>query len=79
MIPCPRCKTPMNRANCYKCGEYGSVRRLSCPNCFLVATEQSFLVNVDPDKGEGAFALSKKLADKDLQIKNIERIRAKTK
>ena len=61
-MDCPKCKTGvMEVTNTYSCGERGMMQRLVCNQCSAVGTAQNSLINVDPKRGEGAFALAKKV------------------
>jgi len=40
----------------------GKSQRLECEDCFVVHTAVVAIVNVDPERGQGAHALAKRLA-----------------
>jgi uncharacterized Zn finger protein len=60
-MECERCEGKLKVTHSYRTPE-GRTQRLECPECLLVHTAAVVLVNVDPKRGEGALALSKKLA-----------------
>jgi len=64
-MECPKCKTGvMEVTHTYNCGERGTMQRLVCNKCDTVGTAQNVLINIDPKRGEGAFAIAKKVNKK---------------
>lgn len=57
---CEKCKAKLEVSHTYS-APGGKTQRLECPECLTVHTAITVLVNNDPDKGEGAAALAKKM------------------
>lgn len=58
---CPKCGNQMEITHTFTAGEHAKTQRLECKKCNMVGTAQTILVNVNPDRGEGAKALADKL------------------
>lgn len=57
---CKRCDGKLKVTHTYSTPR-GRCQRAECPDCLTTHTLLAVVVNVDPDRGEGAQALSKRL------------------
>lgn len=63
MNQCPKCKNKMRVTHTYSIGEKGRTQRLYCEKCHTVATAVALVVNIDPEYGQGAAKLAKKIRE----------------
>lgn len=63
-MKCPNCNQEMHTTHAYAAGDI-SVSRLACEGCNTVVTAQTMVqaINVNPGRGQGAYALAKKLRE----------------
>ena len=59
-MECPKCKGNLEITHVYGGGESGSYKRGQCTSCSAIVTIHQVIINTDPPRGQGAFALAKK-------------------
>jgi hypothetical protein len=63
-VNCPKCGNSLDVTHSYRAGVGVGTQRQECSKCNCVLTAVTFVIvmNVDPDYGQGAAKIAKKLA-----------------
>lgn len=67
-MKCPKCGSRINATHTFSAGPQGSTRRSVCSKCRKTFTIVQAIVAEDPDSGEGAYALAKKMISGELKV-----------
>ena len=60
-MECPKCKTGnLKITNVYSGSDRGRFKKAQCLSCLCTVTIQELIINVDPEHGEGAYALARR-------------------